>query len=124
MNVPQELKYSKDHEWVRIDGEEATIGITDYAQGELGDVVFVELPEVGDTFAAGDVAATIEAVKTVADLFMPVDGEITAVNEDLESNSELINSDAFGGGWILKVKMSGDIPADLMDAGAYTEMID
>ena len=97
MNVPAELKYTSDHEW---------IGITDYAQGELGDVVFVELPGVDEEFEKGDVAATIEAVKTVADLFLPLGGSIEAVNEQLDDTSELINQDAYGEGWILKVKMS------------------
>ena len=106
MNVPAELKYTSDHEWIRVDGEVATIGITDYAQGELGDVVFVELPGVGEDFSQGDVAATIEAVKTVADVFLPVSGSVMAVNENLEDNSELINQDAYGDGWILKVNMS------------------
>lgn len=124
MNVPANLKYSSDHEWVQVDGDTATIGITDYAQGELGDVVFVELPAVGDSFDNGDVAGTIEAVKTVADLFLPVGGEIEAVNENLEDNSELINQDAYGEGWILKIKMTDAAELDsLMDAEAYTASI-
>ena len=106
MNVPAELKYTSDHEWIRVEGDFATIGITDYAQGELGDVVFVELPGVDEAFDKGDVAATIEAVKTVADVFLPLGGSIEAVNEKLDDNSELINQDAFGDGWILKIKMS------------------
>ena len=106
MNVPAELKYTSDHEWIRVEGDSATIGITDYAQGELGDVVFVELPGVDEAFDKGDVAATIEAVKTVADVFLPLGGSIEAVNEKLDDNSELINQDAFGDGWILKIKMS------------------
>ncbi|MBT3228571.1 MAG: glycine cleavage system protein GcvH [Candidatus Marinimicrobia bacterium] len=106
MNVPAEFKYTSDHEWIRIEGDSATIGITDYAQGELGDVVFVELPDVGDEFEKGDVAATIEAVKTVADVFLPLSGSIEAVNEKLDDTSELINQDAYGDGWILKIKMS------------------
>jgi glycine cleavage system H protein len=104
--VPAEFKYTSDHEWIRIEGDSATIGITDYAQGELGDVVFVELPDVGDEFEKGDVAATIEAVKTVADVFLPLSGSIEAVNEKLDDTSELINQDAYGDGWILKIKMS------------------
>ena len=106
MNVPAEFKYTSDHEWIRIEGDSATIGITDYAQGELGDVVFVELPDVGDEFEKGDVAATIEAVKTVADVFLPLSGSVEAVNEKLDDTSELINQDAYGDGWILKIKMS------------------
>ena len=106
MNVPAELQYTSDHEWIRVEGDSAIIGITDYAQGELGDVVFVELPGVDDEFEKGDVAATIEAVKTVADLFLPLGGSIEAVNEQLDDTSELINQDAYGEGWILKVKMS------------------
>jgi len=124
MNVPAELKYTSDHEWIRVEGDSATIGVTDYAQGELGDVVFVELPGVGEAFDQGDVAATIEAVKTVADVFLPLGGSIEAVNEALEDNSELINQDAYGEGWILKIKMSD--PAELdscMSAEDYTSSI-
>ena len=106
MNVPADLKYTSDHEWIRMEGDIATIGITDYAQGELGDVVFVELPDVGDEFAKGDVAATIEAVKTVADVMLPLSGSIEAVNEALDDASELINQDAYGQGWIIKMKIS------------------
>jgi len=124
MNVPAELKYTSDHEWIRVEGDTAVIGITDYAQGELGDVVFVELPGVGESFAKGDVAATIEAVKTVADVFLPIGGSVEAVNEDLDDTSELINQDAYGNGWILKIKMSD--PAELsecMSAEDYTASI-
>jgi len=106
MNVPAELKYTSDHEWIRVEGDSATIGITDYAQGELGDVVFVELPGVDEAFDKGDVAATIEAVKTVADVFLPLGGSIVAVNDKLDDTSELINQDAYGEGWILKIKMT------------------
>ncbi|NQT63322.1 MAG: glycine cleavage system protein GcvH [Candidatus Marinimicrobia bacterium] len=106
MNVPAEFKYTSDHEWIRVEGDSATIGITDYAQGELGDVVFVELPDVDEEFEKGDVAATIEAVKTVADVFLPLGGSIEAVNEKLDDTSELINQDAYGEGWILKIKMN------------------
>jgi glycine cleavage system H protein len=124
MNVPADLKYSEDHEWIRIEGEQATIGITDYAQGELGDVVFVELPAIGESFGQGDVAGTIEAVKTVADLFMPISGTIVEVNEKLEDSSELINGDAYGEGWILKISVA-DISElnSLLDAAAYTASI-
>jgi len=124
MNVPADLKYSEDHEWIKVEGENAIIGITDYAQGELGDVVFVELPAVGDSFGKGDVAGTIEAVKTVADLFMPVGGTITEVNEKLEDGSELINGDAYGEGWILKISIDEpDEVETLLDAEAYTSII-
>lgn len=124
MNVPSDLKYSNDHEWVRVEGETAIIGITDYAQGELGDVVFVELPAVGDEFSAGDVAGTIEAVKTVADIFLPVSGAIEAVNMLLDDNSDLINQDAYGDGWILKVKLQDPSELDnLLDSEAYTKLI-
>lgn len=124
MNIPADLKYTSDHEWIRIEGDSITIGITDYAQGELGDVVFVELPEVGDEFAKGDVAGTIEAVKTVADIFLPVSGSIEAGNEALDDNSELINQDAYGAGWILKVKVSDPAELDgLMSAEDYKASI-
>ncbi len=124
MNVPAELKYTSDHEWIRVEGDVITIGITDYAQGELGDVVFVELPEVGEEFAQADVAATIEAVKTVADVFLPVSGSIVAANESLDDDSELINQDAYGAGWILKVKMSDPSQLDaLMSAEDYIASI-
>ena len=124
MNVPENLKYTEEHEWIQVEGDVAIVGITDYAQGELGDVVFVELPAPGDSFNKGDVAATIEAVKTVADVFVPLSGEIAAVNEELEANSELINQDAFGEGWILKIKLSDSSELDgLMDAAAYQELI-
>ncbi len=124
MNVPADLKYTSDHEWIRIEGDVATIGITDYAQGELGDVVFVELPSVGEDFEKGDVAATIEAVKTVADVFLPLSGSINEVNEKLEDDSELINQDAYGEGWILKVTISDSAELDsFMSAEEYTSSI-
>jgi len=124
MNVPEDVKYTNDHEWNRIDGDQVTIGITDYAQSELGDVVFVELPESGETFSQGDVAATIEAVKTVADVLCPVSGTIAAVNDALDDASELINQDPYGDGWILKVTFSdaGELE-NLMNAADYTALI-
>jgi len=106
MNVPEDLKYTSDHEWILVEDDIATIGITDYAQGELGDVVYVELPSSGESFLKGDVAATIEAVKTVADVFLPLTGTIEAVNEALDDTSELINQDAYADGWILKIKFT------------------
>ncbi len=124
MNVPAELKYTSDHEWIRIEGDSVTIGITDYAQGELGDVVFVELPGVGEEFDQGDVAATIEAVKTVADVFLPLSGSIEAVNQKLDDDSDLINQDAYGEGWILKVKMRDAAELDkCMTAEEYLSSI-
>jgi len=124
MNVPAELKYTSDHEWIRVEGDSATIGITDYAQGELGDVVFVELPGVDEEYEKGDVAATIEAVKTVADVFLPLGGSIEAVNEKLDDTSELINQDAFGEGWILKIKMNDTSELDgCMTAEEYIASI-
>jgi len=124
MNVPANLKYTSDHEWINIEGDIATIGITDYAQGELGDVVYVELPGGGEEYAKGDVAATIEAVKTVADVFLPLSGTIEAVNEALDDTAELINQDAYGDGWILKIKMSDPSEMDeFMSAQDYTNSI-
>jgi len=124
MNVPQDLKYTKNHEWVKVDGDIATLGITDHAQSELGDIVFVELPEEGDEFDAGDAIGTIEAVKTVADMNTPVSGEVTQVNEDLEDSSELMNKDPYGDGWIAKLKMSDDSELDdLLSAEEYKETI-
>ncbi len=124
MNVPEDLKYTKNHEWVKVDGDIATLGITDHAQSELGDIVFVELPEEGDEFDAGDAIGTIEAVKTVADMNTPVSGEVTEVNEDLEDSSELMNKDPYGDGWIVKLKMSDDSELDdLLSAEEYKETI-
>lgn len=120
MNVPADLKYTKDHEWIKIDGDVATVGITDFAQGELGDIVYVEVETEGETLDAHEVFGTIEAVKTVSDMFIPVSGEIVEFNEELESNPELINSDPYGKGWIIKVKMSDDSQVnDLMNAADY-----
>src|SRR5690606_9927333 len=102
MNTPSELKYTKDHEWVRIDGNVATIGITDFAQGELGDIVFVDVDTVDDELSAGDVFGSVEAVKTVSDLFLPVSGTVVELNSELESQPELLNTDLYGKGWIIK----------------------
>lgn len=110
MNFPEDLLYTKDHEWVRIEGDTAIVGITEFAQSELGDIVFVEVNTVGETIDAEAVFGTVEAVKTVSDLFMPLAGEILEFNEALESNPELVNSDPFGEGWMVKVKMSN--PSD------------
>jgi glycine cleavage system H protein len=106
MNVPANLKYTKEHEWIRIEGEIALVGITDYAQSELGEIVFVEVETIGETLNEGDVFGTVEAVKTVSDLYLPVDGEILEFNEELESNPELVNDDPYGKGWMVKVGFS------------------
>lgn len=118
MNIPQELKYTKDHEWVKMDGDVATIGITDFAQGELGDIVYVEIETEGEELSSGEVFGTVEAVKTVSDLFMPVTGEILEFNQSLESNPEIVNADPYGEGWMIKVKVTEDT-ADLMSADDY-----
>jgi glycine cleavage system H protein len=124
MNIPSELKYTKDHEWAKVDGDVITVGITDYAQGELGDVVFVELPEVGDNVKKDDSFGTIEAVKAVADLFCPVTGEVVEINEELENDPEIVNKDPYGSGWMVKIKIaeSGELD-DLMDSAAYEKHI-
>ena len=124
MNVPQNLKYTKDHEWVSVDGDIATVGITDFAQGELGDIVYVEIETEGESMDQEEVFGSVEAVKTVSDLFMPVSGEIIEFNSNLEANPELVNSDPYGEGWMVKVKLSntGEIN-DLLDAAGYTALI-
>jgi glycine cleavage system H protein len=124
MNVPENLMYSKEHEWVRVEGDIAVIGITDFAQGELGDIVYVEVDTVGDELGQHDIFGTVEAVKTVSDLFMPVSGEIVAFNEGLEDNPEAVNSDPYGEGWMIKVKMTNASEVnDLLSASAYSELI-
>ncbi len=124
MNIPAELKYTKDHEWISVDGDIATIGITDFAQSELGDIVYVEIETVGETVAREAVFGTVEAVKTVSDLFMPVTGEVTELNSKLESQPELVNKDPYGEGWMVKVKCS-DLSqlAELLSADAYKSLI-
>ncbi|HEY8404484.1 MAG TPA: glycine cleavage system protein GcvH [Flavobacteriales bacterium] len=120
MTFPADLKYSKDHEWVRVEGDIAIIGITDFAQRELGDIVFVEIETQGQTLAAHDIFGTVEAVKTVSDLFMPVAGEVLEVNPDLADDPAAVNNDPYGKGWMIKVKMSSPSDLDnLMDAAAY-----
>ena len=106
MNVPANLKYTKEHEWIRLEGEIAYVGITDYAQSELGEIVFVEVETVGETLNEGEVFGTVEAVKTVSDLYLPVDGEVLEFNEELESNPELVNDDPYGKGWMVKIGVS------------------
>lgn len=124
MNIPGELKYTKDHEWVSIEGDVATVGITDFAQGELGDIVYVEIETVGDTLKAGEVFGTVEAVKTVSDLFMPLSGEILEFNEDLEDQPESVNDSPYGDGWMIKLKLSDPSEvASLLDAAAYKALI-
>lgn len=124
MNFPANLRYTKDHEWIKLDGNVATIGITDYAQRELGDIVYVEVETVGKSLKAGDVFGTVEAVKTVSDLFLPVDGSILELNPALANSPESVNSDPYGEGWM--VKMTVNNPADvqaLMDAAAYEAVV-
>ncbi|MCH7399085.1 glycine cleavage system protein GcvH [Belliella sp. DSM 107340] len=123
MNFPKELKYTNDHEWVKIDGDVATIGITEFAQRELGDIVYVEVETVGETIATGEIFGTVEAVKTVSDLFMPLEGEIIEFNEELEAAPEVVNEDPYGAGWMIKIKISGDLPSDLLSSEAYAELV-
>ena len=124
MNIPANLKYTKDHEWVSVEGDVATIGITEFAQSELGDIVFVEIETEGETLDQEEVFGSIEAVKTVSDLFMPVSGEIIEFNSALESAPESVNSDPYGEGWMVKVKMSDTSELDgLLDSSAYADVI-
>ena len=124
MEIKPELKYTKDHEWISIDGDCATIGITDYAQGELGDIVYVEIESLGEQLDKEEIFGSVEAVKTVSDLFLPVSGEITEMNEGLEDNPELINDDPYGKGWIIKMKISDQNElGDLLSVDAYKELI-
>lgn len=124
MQVPKELWYTEEHEWIKVDGDVATIGITDYAQGELGDVVFVELPEIGSSVQQMQAFGTIEAVKAVSDLFAPVSGEIAEINEDLNNTPEIVNQDPYGQGWMIKIKMSNQEEVKkLLSADAYEKKI-
>lgn len=128
MNTPENLKYTKEHEWVRIEGEFAYIGITDFAQGELGEIVYVEVETVGETIERDEVFGTVEAVKTTSDLFMPLTGEVVEFNSKLDENDgdqpDLINSDPYGDGWIVKIKMTvSEQVEDLLEAGAYGELV-
>lgn len=124
MNIPSELKYTKDHEWVKLDGDIATVGITDFAQGELGDIVYVEVETLDETLDKEEVFGTVEAVKTVSDLFLPLSGEIIEFNEALEDAPESVNSDPYGEGWMIKVKISDPSEVDgLMSADDYKELI-
>ena len=124
MNVPAELKYTKEHEWIRVEGEEAYVGITDYAQSQLGDIVFVEVETEGDNLEAGDTFGSIEAVKTVSDLYMPISGEVLEFNSELEDQHDLVNKDPYGKGWIIKVKVEDEAQLDgLLSADAYKASI-
>ncbi|HEY9115636.1 MAG TPA: glycine cleavage system protein GcvH [Bacteroidales bacterium] len=125
MKIPKDLLYTEDHEWIKVNGTEATIGITDFAQKELGDIVFVEVETIDETIAKGDAFGTIEAVKTVSDMFMPVSGTVIELNEMLDSEPEVINKDPYGNGWIVKIKMSDTKELnDLLDAEAYQASIE
>ncbi|WP_118193346.1 glycine cleavage system protein GcvH [Albibacterium indicum] len=124
MNFPSELKYTKDHEWIRVEGEEAVIGITEFAQSELGDIVFIDIDTVGDDVSKDEVFGTIEAVKTVSDLFMPANATVLTVNEQLDANPELVNNDPYGEGWMVRIKLEN--PSDvesLLTAEGYKELI-
>lgn len=124
MNFPEGIKYTQEHEWVRLDGDVATVGITDFAQGELGDIVFVEVETVGEKLAENEVFGTVEAVKTVSDLYLPVAGEVLEVNEKLADEPELINNDPFGEGWIIKLKVDNVADVEkLMDAETYKSSV-
>lgn len=124
MNIPAELKYTKDHEWIQIEGNVATVGITDFAQGELGDIVYVDVDTLDDTVEEGDVFGSVEAVKTVSDLFMPLSGEVIAFNETLEDAPELVNTDPYGKGWMIKIEISDNSQIEkLLNAEAYHKLV-
>ena len=124
MNFPENLRYTKDHEWIRVEGDVAIVGITDFAQHELGDIVYVEIETAGQELKSGDVFGTVEAVKTVSDLYLPLDGVITEINPKLNSNPEMVNTDPYGEGWMVKMKLSNAADAaSLMDAAAYGSLV-
>ncbi len=124
MNIPADLKYSKEHEWLRVEGDTATIGISDFAQKELGDIIYVDIDKIGETIGKDEIFGTVEAVKTVSDLFMPVGGEVLEFNENLKDKPELVNSDPYGEGWMIKIKISNaDEVAQLMDSAAYGSLV-
>ncbi len=124
-NIPEELKYTKDHEWVSVDGDVATIGITDYAQHALGDVVFVELPNIGESFDAHDAFGSVESVKAVSEIFLPLGGEIVEINDDLNDTPEVVNDDAYGDAWLVKIKMdnSGELD-ELLSSEEYADFLE
>jgi len=125
MNIPENLKFTKDHEWIRVEGKEAYVGITEYAQGELGDVVFVEIETEGEELDKEEVFGTIEAVKTVSDMFMPVSGEVLEINGKLEDTPEIVNKDPYGEGWLIKISIKDEAELnDLLDAAAYKKLIE
>ena len=124
MNIPAELKYTKDHEWIKIEGNIATVGITDFAQGELGDIVYVDVDTLDDSVEEGEIFGSVEAVKTVSDLFMPLSGEVIEFNDGLEDDPELVNSDPYGKGWMIKIDISDSSQIEkLLDVKAYQELI-
>jgi len=124
LNIPENLLYTSEHEWIKIDGEIATIGITDFAQSELGDIIYLEFPDLNSVFKMGDIFGTIEAVKTVSDLYMPIDGEICEINDILNDNAEKVNKDPYKDGWMVKIKIDKDVDLDgLLDAEKYNQLI-
>jgi glycine cleavage system H protein len=124
MNIPSELKYTKDHEWIKVDGNVATVGITDFAQGELGDIVYVEIETTGETLDKEEVFGSVEAVKTVSDLFMPISGEVLEFNADLEANPEAVNNDPYGAGWMIKINMTDASELnELLSAEEYAALV-
>jgi len=123
MNIPENLKYTKDHEWISIEGDVATVGITDFAQGELGDIVYVEIEKIGENFSKEEVFGTVEAVKTVSDLFMPLSGEIIDINEELNEKPELVNEDPYGQGWMIKIKVNSSDISDLLNPEQYKKLV-
>ena len=123
MNIPENLKYTKDHEWISIEGDVATVGITDFAQGELGDIVYVEIEKIGENFSKEEVFGTVEAVKTVSDLFMPLTGEIIDINVELNEKPELVNEDPYGQGWMIKIKVNSSEISDLLNSEQYKKLV-
>ncbi len=124
MNIPANLKYSKDHEWIKAEGDEALVGITDFAQGELGDIVFVDIPSVGDIVEAHSVFGTIEAVKTVSDVFLPVSGEVLEFNPEVDADPSLVNKEPYGNGWLVRIRMTNPVELnELLDAEAYKALL-
>tara|TARA_B100001741_G_scaffold148071_1_gene122221 strand:+ start:167 stop:547 length:381 start_codon:yes stop_codon:yes gene_type:complete len=125
MNIPKELKYTEEHEWIRIDGNTATIGITDFAQGELGDIVYIDIDSIGNDLDGNEIFGTVEAVKTVSDLFMPIKGKVLEINSDIESTPEIVNEDPYGKGWIIKIEIHEDQDiSNLLSDEEYRNLID